>query len=133
MGGGTYSSVISGSGALIKSDIGTVTLSGANTYTGATTVSAGSLKYGASNVLSNSSAITVSGGTLDIVNYDDTVAAVTLTSGAITGTSGVLTGSSYAVESGTISAILAGGGALTIRNMRTVHESLQNHGCRCGR
>ncbi|MDP8262821.1 MAG: autotransporter-associated beta strand repeat-containing protein, partial [Candidatus Ancaeobacter aquaticus] len=126
MGGGTYSSVISGSGALIKSDIGTVTLSGANTYTGATTVSAGSLKYGASNVLSNSSAITVSGGTLDIVNYDDTVAAVTLTSGAITGTSGVLTGSSYAVESGTISAILAGVGALTKTAAGTVTLSGAN-------
>jgi len=118
--------VISGTGAVTKSGVGTTTLSGANTYTGATTVSTGSLKYGASNVLSNSSAVTVSGGTLDIVSYDDTVAAVTLTSGAITGTSGVLTGSSYAVESGTISAILAGGGALTKTTAGTITLSGTN-------
>ncbi|NBT37773.1 MAG: hypothetical protein EBT21_06630, partial [Actinobacteria bacterium] len=40
---GEISGVISGSSVLTKSDLGTLTLSGANTYTGATTVSAGSI------------------------------------------------------------------------------------------
>jgi len=41
---GTYSGVISGSGALSKAGTGTVTLAGSNTYTGGTTISAGTLQ-----------------------------------------------------------------------------------------
>ncbi|MES2252449.1 MAG: autotransporter-associated beta strand repeat-containing protein [Pseudomonadota bacterium] len=40
------SGIISGSGALIQSGVGTLALSGANTYTGTTTISAGTLKIG---------------------------------------------------------------------------------------
>ena len=42
----TYANVISGIGTLAKSGGNTLTLSGANTYTGATTISAGILKLG---------------------------------------------------------------------------------------
>ena len=41
---GTYSGVMSGSGALTKQNSGTLVLTGANTYSGGTTVSAGSLQ-----------------------------------------------------------------------------------------
>ena len=57
--------------------------------------------------------MTVSGGTLDLKAFSDTVGAVTLTSGNISSSSGVLTGASYAVQSGSVGAILAGSGALT--------------------
>ena len=81
---GTYSDVISGTGTMTKSDVGTVTFSGANTYTGNTTVSAGTLALGASNVISDSSDLILSedsifsiGGSfsekVDTFSYDDAI------------------------------------------------------------
>lgn len=97
--------IISSSGS------GTVILGGANSYTGGTTVTSGTLDV--TGTLADSGAVTVSGGTYKVSN-DDTVGAVTLTSGTISNASGkVLTGSSYAVQSGTVSAILGGSGDLT--------------------
>ncbi len=106
--------VISGTNGLIKTGAATLVLNATNTYTGGTTVSAGTLQIGASEVLANTGAVTVSGGTFDIGSFSDSVGIVTLTSGTITGTTGVLTGTSYAM-SGTdaVSAILGGTGALT--------------------
>ena len=101
------------SGGLTKEGAGILTLSGANTFTGGTVVNAGTLALGANNVLENSGAVTINAGTFDINTRTDAVGAVTLKSGSITGTSGVLTATSYAVESGSITAILAGSASLT--------------------
>ena len=111
---GSVSAILAGSGiALNKTTSGTVTLSDTNTYTGLTTISAGTLAYGVTNALSTGG-VTVSGGILDIKTFSDTVGAVTLSSGSITGSTGVLTGTSYNLtDTGTASAILAGAGALT--------------------
>lgn len=101
-------------GGLTKLGAGTLTLSSTNTYTGPTTVQVGTLALGhATNTLADSGAVNITGGTLDIGANSDTVGVVTLTGGSITGSTGVLTGSAYNVESGTISARLGGGGALT--------------------
>ena len=113
-------------GTLTKTTGGTVTLSRNNSYTGTTTVNAGTLAYGANDVLADSDAVTVSGGTLDIGAFSDTVGAVTLTSGSITGTTGILTGASYGVQSGSIGAILAGAGAMTKSTTGTVTLSGTN-------
>ena len=61
---GTFAGVISGSGALTKNGSGTLILSAANTYTGTTTVNAGTLTVAASNALGTTGNITFGGGTL---------------------------------------------------------------------
>ncbi len=100
---------------LFKDGAGILTLSGSgNTYDGLTTITGGTLAYGASNIIVGG--VTVNGGILDIKTFSDTVGAVTLTSGSIAGTTGVLTGSSYALNgtvNTSVSAILGGAVALT--------------------
>ncbi len=140
----TISSVLAGTNGLTKAGSGTLTLSGNNTYTGATTVSAGTLNVngtmsssaytiggatngatltlGANDRLDDASAVTVnSGGTFSIGNYTDMVGTVKLTGGSITGgTTGLLTGSSYDMQSGTVSAGLGGSNGLTKNSAGTV-------------
>jgi autotransporter-associated beta strand protein len=61
---------ISGAGSLTKSDGGVLTLSGNNTYTGTTTINAGTLMLGSDHVLGNAtSTITLAGGCLDLWGY----------------------------------------------------------------
>jgi len=103
-----------GATSLAKSGAGDWTLSGGNTYSGATTLSAGTLALSGSGTLGNgTSPLTVSGGILDLGGLTSpTVGAVAISGGTIT--NGTLTGSSYAGQGGMVSAILAGSGvALT--------------------
>lgn len=60
----TFAGVISGSGGIVKEGVGKEILTGTNTYTGSTTITEGTLELGASDVLSNTSPIVLSGGTL---------------------------------------------------------------------
>ncbi|MEI6656171.1 MAG: autotransporter-associated beta strand repeat-containing protein, partial [Verrucomicrobiota bacterium] len=64
-------SVIAGSGNLIKEGVGTLTLVAANTHTGATLVNAGTLALNydilAADKLANTSALVLGGGSLDLV------------------------------------------------------------------
>ena len=64
--GGAGNTTISGTiatttGTLTKDGAGTLTLSAVNTYTGATTINAGTLKLGIANAIGASSALTVAG------------------------------------------------------------------------
>lgn len=120
-----------GATSLLKSGAGTWIMTGSTTYTGGTTVSAGTLKLGASNVFADTGALDVTGGTFDIQSYNDTVGAVTLSAGNITGSSGTLTGSSYSVNNNTgtttISANLGGTAALTKSGAGTLTLSGSNN------
>ena len=64
---GTYAGVISGSGGLTKIGAGKLTLSGANTYSGGTTISAGTLRvennFSSSGLTFNAGELQVAGGT----------------------------------------------------------------------
>ncbi|NTV95388.1 MAG: filamentous hemagglutinin N-terminal domain-containing protein, partial [Thiobacillus sp.] len=115
-GTGNFSGVISGSSNLhIKG--GNQTLTGTNTFTGSVNIDGGTLTLsGANNVLADTININVNGGALAIGSHNETVTGVTLASGSITGSTGVLTANTYAVQSGTISAILGdqSGGTSTL-------------------
>ena len=64
---GTVSAVLTGAGSLQKTTAGTVTLSGANTYTGATTITTGTLALSGFGDVSSSSSVTVgNGATFDV-------------------------------------------------------------------
>jgi outer membrane autotransporter protein len=116
----TYANVISGSGAVTKSSAGILTLSGSNTYTGITTISAGTLKLGASSVLASTTAVVVT-GTFDVNGKTQAIAAlsgaggVTLGAGALTSSfsgsstySGAMSGTGSLTKAGTGTLILSG-------------------------
>ena len=127
---GSVSAILGGSVAANKTTGGTVNLTGANSYTGLTSVSAGILNLnttgggalagnltvsGGSAVeqqadqIANTASVVVSGGTFDIAGNNDSVAGVQITSGNISGTTGTLTsGSTFDLQAGSISAILGG-------------------------
>jgi outer membrane autotransporter protein len=70
------------SGNLVKHGPGTLTLSGANSYSGSTTVSGGTLSAGAANTFSPRSLHAVqNGGTLDLAGFSQRIAGMTLSAG----------------------------------------------------
>ena len=73
--------IIDGTGvvSITKSGTSTLTLSGANTYTGNTTLSAGALKLGANNVLPNASSFVFNGGTFYNNGFSDTTGVLSIT------------------------------------------------------
>ena len=75
----TYSGALGDAGALTKIGAGTLTLSGANTYSGDTTIGAGTLKLGASGVIPDGAGkgnLSVS-GTLDVAGNTETINGLT--------------------------------------------------------
>ncbi|MCX5671797.1 MAG: autotransporter-associated beta strand repeat-containing protein [Planctomycetota bacterium] len=124
---GTITAKLGGTAGLTKTTTDVIILSGANAFTGPTTVSGGTLRVGASNALPGSSNVTVPGGsTLDIGTFNTNAGAVTLADGTIVGTTGVLTGLGYEVRKGTVSAKLGGAGALTKTTPDTVTLTARN-------
>ena len=99
---------ISGVGGLTKTGAGTLRLSGLGTYTGATTVAAGTLTAGGDYVFSRASAYTVdAGAVLDLNHYVEWI-------GSLAGAGSVITGDNLLTgldnTSTTFSGIISGTG-----------------------
>ncbi len=107
----TLTNIVTGNGALTKTGAGTLILNNVHTYAGGTNVNAGTVQLGVGNIIPDTSAVTVAGGTLDLQNHNETVGAVTVSSGSIIGNGGTLTAASFSV---------AATGAITFSNSDAV-------------
>jgi filamentous hemagglutinin family protein len=107
----TYSGIISGTGGLTKQGTGTFTLSGVNTYSGATTINAGTLRLGAANRIPDSSAVVVNAGTFSLNNFSDTVGSIAGAGAVNLGTGTLSAGGNN--TSTIYSGVMSGTGGLT--------------------
>ncbi|RDJ25531.1 hypothetical protein DWE98_12510 [Bosea caraganae] len=112
---------VSGAGSVAKLGAGTLVLSGASSYTGATSVQAGTLRAGAIGAFAPASAVTLdAGAALDLAGFDQSIASlegagdVTLGAGTLTlGSNGQSTAFSGAI-SGSGGLAKTGSGAFTL-------------------
>jgi len=127
----SFAGVIS-NGTLTKTGIDTQVLSGANTYTGTTTVSAGTLTLDGT---SQSATLVVNGGNLN-VNASSAATTASVSSGSLTTNNGSLldsidvtiTGGTFAVTGGneTIDALSGTGGSVSIASDTTLSVGSDN-------
>jgi autotransporter-associated beta strand protein len=115
-----FAGEISGAGNVTKQGAGNWTLSGANTYSGITTISAGTLTLSGSGTFGTST-VTGSGGTINLGGKS-----ITNTVGALTGGAQIINGTftnnsgTYDVQSGTMGTVLSGTNVLTKTGAGTV-------------
>ena len=103
-----------GTGAIVKNGTGNLYLNGtaANTWSGSTTINAGTVFAAKNDALGTSAALILNGGILDVGGFSQNVGAVTQTGGAING-SGTIYGTSFSFQSGSYGVQFAGSGAFT--------------------
>ena len=132
-GSATFSGVISGNGSLTlagPADYNAyMTINGSNTYTGSTNVNGATLILGANNVLSDSSALNISGGHFNAGGRAETLHSLTMTSGLLTRNGGVLRfNNASSLTGGTVNIGNSGGsivtgGALTLGNVTFTYNA----------
>jgi fibronectin-binding autotransporter adhesin len=82
-GDNTLSGALTGSGSVIVDGVGTWVLSGANDYTGTTTVQSGTLRAASATALGAVNALTVNGGALDLAGFDNSFTRLDGTGGEV--------------------------------------------------
>ncbi len=114
--------------ALTKTGNGTLTLSGNNTYGGATTISSGTLTAGSVTGLSASSAHSVAtGATLDLGGFNNTIKSLSTSGGNITNSTGSATLRIADAMSGTLNShLFTGSLGLQLYGGNTVNTILSN-------
>gem|GEM_PF-823897 len=118
----TYAGALGGSGALVKTGAGIMTLAGANANSGGVTVSNGTvLLSGGDNRLFTNGAVTVAGGTLNLGGFTQTnINTFTIAGGVLTNGTVAKSGADYLGQSGTVSATLGGSAGLTKTTTNTL-------------
>ncbi len=120
---------LGGAGGLTTAGAGEVILSGANSYNGATSVSAGTLVSGVANAIPTGSSLTVSsGGTFDMAGFAQSISSIS-GSGTITDTGSAATLTVNNSTSDTFDGLLSGSLSLTKTNTGTLN--LTNSGNTC--
>jgi len=120
-GTGSFGGVISGTGTsgMTKTGNGTQTLTGVNTYAGATSVTGGTLALSGSGSINDTSALTINGATAALAHRGsiDLMRPVSLVQGSVSGTGTINTLTVSGSTSNTIAPGFAGSGTLTIRSL----------------
>ena len=104
---------VTGVGGLTKNGLGILTLSGANSYTGGTTVNAGTLQLAPGASLPSTGPLTVNGGTLDFNGNNVTIGSLSGLGGTIALGASTLTVAEQG--SSTFAGTLTGTGGLTLQ------------------
>jgi autotransporter-associated beta strand protein len=144
----SYGSSLTGTGSLVKVGTAVQTLTGSNTYTGYTNISAGTLQLASGGSIPSTTTLGFTGnGTLDLGNQPQSVASVTIAQGS-TGTiangtlgtgiitflatnssSSTLTGGTISNAAGiTINALAAGGASVLTGVVESIGSKLNTSG-----
>ena len=119
----TMSGILSGNGLLVKAGAGTLTLNNANTFTGGTTVSNGTLKLGVAGAIASQTALRVEGGLVDMNSQALTVSALSGNGGAVSNGSLTVNQSTLTTFAGIIAGAVtltkSGAGTLTLSGSNT--------------
>lgn len=112
----SYSGVISGTGGLQLGSTGGLTLTGANTYSGATTIGSGTLVVGAPNTLPSGTIVTLGNSGVLEVQHDQSVAELDGLSGAAVqlGNATFTIAPAATANGGSFSGRITGAGSLVI-------------------
>lgn len=131
----SFAGLISGTGSLGKSGAGTLTLTAANSYSGGTVVTGGTLIAGIANAFGTGTLTVTAPGTVNLANFATTVgglagdgnialgsAILTVSGTGSTAYSGVLSGTGRLIKSGSGTLML--NGANTYTGSTTINEGL---------